>query len=126
MGQRCSTTIPGHPGARSFAFSRSYTRAGSSVPKRLHAPRKEPATPMLSQPEKRTDVRWLRLVRPDDAQWQRFWDRLTNALLFAAGQSAMRAPTRQDIYDALEDVFGDDFRPDELEHLTNVVLKALR
>jgi len=81
---------------------------------------------MLSQPEKRTDVRWLRLVRPDDAQWQRFWDRLTNALLFAAGQSEMRAPTRQDIYDALEDVFGDDFRPDELEHLTNVVLKALR
>jgi hypothetical protein len=37
----------------------------------------------------------------------------------------MRAPIRQDIYDALEDVFGDDFTPDELEHLADVILKAL-
>src|SRR4051812_35656550 len=114
-----------HLGISSFKLSQSQTRAGTTA-KALAYVQEKPVTSMPNQPEGRTDVRWLRLVRPDDAQWQRFCDRLTNAVLFAAGQSGMRAPTRQDIYDALEDVFGDDFTPDELEHLANVILKALR
>jgi hypothetical protein len=35
-------------------------------------------------------------------------------------------PTRRDIYDALEHVFGDRFTPDELERLTEAILSARR
>ena len=32
---------------------------------------------------------------------------------------------RENIYDALEDVFGDDFGPGELERMADMILKAL-
>jgi len=36
------------------------------------------------------------------------------------------SPMRQTIYAALEDVLGDNFTPEELERLADVILKALR
>ena len=71
-------------------------------------------------------MRAIRELRPGDAQWQCICDRLTDAVLFAAGQGETRQPMRQTIYDALEDVFGDNFTPNELERLVDVILKALR
>jgi len=69
-------------------------------------------------------VRAIRELRPGDAQWRRFCDRLTDAILFAVGQSGVHL-THQDVYEALEDVFGDAFTPDKMEHLADVVLTAL-
>ena len=71
-------------------------------------------------------MRAIRDLRPGDVQWQRFCDRLIDAILFAASQGGTHQSMRQDIYDALEDVFGDNFTPNELEHLADVILKALR
>lgn len=71
-------------------------------------------------------MRAIRELKPNDTQWQRVCDRLTDAVLFAAGQGETRQPMRQTIYDALEDVFGDNFTPNELERLADVILKALR
>jgi hypothetical protein len=71
-------------------------------------------------------MRAIRELKPGDARWQRFCDRLTDAVLFAAGQGETYQPMRQTIYDALEDVFGDNFTPNELERLADVILKALQ
>jgi hypothetical protein len=70
-------------------------------------------------------MRAIRDLRPGDAQWQRFCDRLSDAILFAASQGGTHQSMRQDIYDALEDVFGDDFGPDDLERMVDMILKAL-
>jgi hypothetical protein len=69
-------------------------------------------------------VRSIRELRLGDTRWQRFCDRLTDAILFAAGQGGTGYLTHEDIYDALEDVLSDDFAPDKLEHLADLVLKA--
>src|SRR4051812_9981996 len=50
------------------------------------------------------EMRRIRELRPGDAQWQRFCDRLTHAILFAASHDGARYPTLHNIYDALEDV----------------------
>jgi hypothetical protein len=71
-------------------------------------------------------MRAIHELKPGDARWQRFCDRLTDAVLFAAGQGETHQPMRQTIYDALEDVFGDNFTPNELERLAAVILKALQ
>jgi len=70
-------------------------------------------------------MRAIRDLRPGDVQWQRFCDRLTDAVLFAAGQGRTHQSMRENIYDALEDVFGDDFGPGELERMADMILKAL-
>jgi hypothetical protein len=71
-------------------------------------------------------MRAIRDLRPGDAQWQRFCDRLSDAILFAASQGGTHQSMHQDTYDALEDVFGDNFTPDELERMADMILKALR
>src|SRR3954454_5044640 len=71
-------------------------------------------------------MRAIRELKPGDTRWQRFCDRLADAVLFAAGQGETHQPMRQTIYDALGDVFGDHVTPDELMRLADVILKALR
>jgi hypothetical protein len=68
----------------------------------------------------------IRELRPDDIQWQRFCDRLTDAVLFVAGQGGAGCLERENIYDALADVFGDEVTPGELERLASAVLGRLR
>ena len=79
---------------------------------------------------KAATVQSVRNLRPGNPQWQRFCNRLTDAILFGAGQGGRGYPTcegiHERIYDALEDVFGDEFTPEELERLADVVLRRLR
>jgi hypothetical protein len=70
-------------------------------------------------------LRPVRELKPDDIQWKRFCDRLTDAILFVVGQGSAEHSERENIYNALEDVFGDELTPGELERLASAVLGRL-
>ena len=68
----------------------------------------------------------IRELRPDDIQWQCSCDRITDAILFVVGQDSAEHLERDNIYDALGDVLGDEVTPGELKRLAGAVLGRLQ
>ena len=52
-------------------------------------------------------------------------ERIANAILFVTAQAGRRVPTRDEVFDALEDVFGNELPPEEMSRLTDIVLHQL-